>query len=717
MTDLSPAERLTLQQLRLREWIGRSARGGDAQLSSRPEPERGRAAGLPQVWQMTRKLDLHSWQESACEAWFRGDRRGTIKVVTGAGKTVVALAIIERLQRLDPELRVAIVVPTIVLMNQWYEMIREHSNLPEQSVGRLGGGQFGTFDEATRILIAVLASARKKMPQLVGEDLGRHLLLVGDECHRVGAPEMSHVLDTRRAYNLGLSATPERGDGEDDEGTGAHVEWARNGLGPIVYEMSFAQALDLDVLPPFEIDHYGLPLTAREVHQYTTLSNSITETRRDLLHSSATARRAGGGERLLSWARRVASRSGDLAGLASRFVNDTTRRKQLLYRAQSRKSATLALVRETLEARPGARVILFHESIDEVVRLFELLESEDVPAVMEHSELPTELRETSLELFRSGAAQVVVSARSLIEGFNVPEADLGIIVASSSSPRQRIQSIGRVLRRHRGPEGEEKTSRVCVLYVRDTVDEAIYEREDWNKLIGLDRNRYFTWDPPAEAVELGAPPRAAIPTEGDIDTAALALGDEWPGRYDGEEFSSDSLGNVSSLDGRIAVNPQDVPETVIKLKGQPGRFKVTPQQQLVLVLMPGQDGGWIVRFGGPLAEPFSFVATQASARVDASGLYPGDLYDGPLEPAQELRFRRRRAGVVAMRRRRGGEVFASGNQAETLVDVLRRLNRTHGPISKFFVNELGHAFWREKGTARFIIAEAGNLFPVDEHAP
>ena len=241
---------------------------------------------------MTRKLDLHPWQESACDAWFRGDRRGTIKVVTGAGKTVVALAIIERLQRLDPELRVAIVVPTIVLMNQWRDMILEHSNLPEQAVGRLGGGQFGTFDEATRILIAVLASARKKMPHLVGEDLGRHVLLVADECHRVGAPEMSRVLDTRRAYNLGLSATPERG---DDEGAGAHVEWARNGLGPIVYEMSFAQALDLDVLPPFEINHYGLPLTARESHQYTTLSNSITEVRRELLHSSALSASLAGG--------------------------------------------------------------------------------------------------------------------------------------------------------------------------------------------------------------------------------------------------------------------------------------------------------------------------------------------------------------------------------------------------------------------------------------
>ena len=263
-------------------------------------------------------------------------------------------------------------------------------------------------------------------------------------------------------------------------------------------------------------------------------------------------------------------------------------------------------MRGTLETSSGARVILFHESIAEVVRLFELLESEAMPAVMEHSQLPAELRDTSLELFRSGAAQVVVSARSLIEGFNVPEADLGIIVASSSSPRQRIQSIGRVLRRHRGSQGDEKTSRICVLYIRDTVDETVYERQDWNKLIGLDRNRYFTWDPPGEAVELDAPPRAAIPAERDIDITVLAFGDEWPGRYDGEEFSSDALGNVSSLDGRIALNSQDVPERIRNLKGRPGRFKVTPLQQVILVRTQGEGRAWITQFGGRLGGTVRF---------------------------------------------------------------------------------------------------------------
>ena len=288
MTDLSRSERLTLQQLRLREWIGRSTGRAVVEESSCPDPEGPATAGLPQVWEMTRSLNLHPWQESACDAWFRGNRRGTIKVVTGAGKTVVALAIIERLQRHDPELRVAIVVPTIVLMNQWHDVMREHSNLPEQAFGRLGGGHSETFGNVTRILIAVLPSARKELPGLVDEDLGRHLLLVGDECHRVGAPEMSRVLQTRRAHSLGLSATPERADDGDDGAIGVPVEEASNGFGSIVYEMSFAQALDLDVLPPFGIDHFGLPLTKSEQHQYATLSSSITETRRELLHSSAT---------------------------------------------------------------------------------------------------------------------------------------------------------------------------------------------------------------------------------------------------------------------------------------------------------------------------------------------------------------------------------------------------------------------------------------------
>ena len=234
--------------------------------------------------------------------------------------------------------------------------------------------------------------------------------------------------------------------------------------------------------------------------------------------------------------------------------------------------------------------------------------------------------------------------------------------------------------------------------------------------MGLDRNTYFAWDPPSEPLQLDAPPRAAIPAEADIDAEALDLGDEWPGRYDGEEFSSDALGNVLSLDGRIANNPQGIPERVLKLKERSGRFKVTPQQRVVLVTTQSEDRHWITRFAGFLGESFDFAAPPTPLGPPTDTLKPGDPYGGPLEPVTELRFRKLRNGVVA-RPRRGGEDFASGDQADNLVAILRELNSNRGPISKFFVNEQGHAFWRERGSAYFIFDQAGSLFPDDELRP
>jgi superfamily II DNA or RNA helicase len=715
MSGLSSQQRLTLQQLRLLDWAGSHAQPDD--LASREPAGAGPEAGPPDGWWgLTGGLTLAPWQREAVDAWFAAGRRGTVKVVTGAGKTVVALAIAERLQRSDPDLRVVIVVPTIVLMQQWHETLRRRSNLPPEAVGRLGGGYSDDFGEPRRILIAVLASARKVLPELVRRaGVSDHLLFVADECHRVGAPEMSAVLRTPRSYVLGLSATPERDDDADLGGGLSPAGQLNRELGGIIYEMTFAEAIRAGVLPPFEVHHYGLSLTADEARQYQALTRAINDTRRELLASSQSARKAGGGEQLMTWARRASARSGGLSGLAARYVNDVTRRKRLLYRAANRTAATRSLVRDALAARKDARVILFHESIDEVVSLFELLARDELPVVMEHSELPGELREASLDLFRTGDAQVIVSARSLIEGFDVPEADLGIIVASSSSPRQRIQSIGRVLRKPRGETGDRKSSRICVLYVRDSVDEAIYERQDWDKLIGADRSRYFAWDPPDEPREQPGPPRSAVPGETDIELGLLRPGDTYPGRYEGEEFSADSLGNVSDADGRTARNPQGIPKLITELKGQPGRFKVTPRRKAILALVPDEQDGWRAIYGGILDTPFQFgQAADPADPVDITSLTLGDPYPGPVEPATRLRFRQRGGGVIA-KRVPGGEVFAQGPEAERLTSALRELARAHRPISRILVNRFGHALWVEDGVPRFIGALSGDLkFPDDD---
>ena len=706
---LSPDERLMLHQLRLVNWAEAHSKH-DAPTSPDPLLDGAQGRPMPLLWILTNSIELAAWQRSARDSWFAAGRRGTLKVVTGAGKTFAALAIMEQLQREDPNLRVAIVVPTIVLMNQWIEVLRTRSNLPESSLARIGGGHSDDFDQTRRVMVTVLASARKELPAIVrSREIGDHLLLIVDECHRAGAPEMSAVLKTPRRYSLGLSATPERDDiaeeGVADYGTSTlGLE-----IGPIVYEMTFAEATELGILPPFELHHLGLSLSPTEAVRYEALSRSISEARRELRSASPSARKLNG-DQLLAWARRVSARGqSSVTGLAYRFVNDTSRRKLLLYHAESRVTATRNLVRHALESRLSARVILFHESITEVVALFGYLRDDGFPVVMEHSELPQDLREQTLDLFRSGVASVIVSARSLIEGFNVPETDLGIIVASSSSPRQRIQSIGRVLRTYRDCAGGEKSSRVCVLYVRDSVDEQIYERENWDELMGLDRNRYFRWDPPDAPVELPGPPRSAIPTEERIDLGSLSVGDTYPGHYEGSEFSTDSHGNVANDLGHVTVNPQGIPAVVKCLKGNPGRFRVTSRKRAILVRVQTDTGGWETLYGGTLTKPFKFdIAETVPSGLDVARLGPGDPYPGPIQPAEEFRFRQRMGGVVG-KRVRGGVAFAHGPNADRIVAILKDVRQGLTPVSKIYINQLNHAFWREEGVPRFIVALDGKI--------
>ena len=257
-------------------------------------PDKGENDGIPERLELTRGLVLHDWQNQCVEAWFRNEKRGVIKVVTGAGKTVLALAIAERLQQSElPALRIAIVVPTVVLLSQWQEELAIHGNLPATAIGLMGAGHNDRFSGDTCVLICVLNSAARKLAQTV-EDAGiaDRLLLIVDECHRAGAAEMQHVFRARRAFSLGLSATPERSEDlpADDETADrldgdekpASFENSVLGqeLGPVVFEMSYADAISRGVLPPFQVVHYGLSLSSEERGRYDHLSKQIKDLRK-----------------------------------------------------------------------------------------------------------------------------------------------------------------------------------------------------------------------------------------------------------------------------------------------------------------------------------------------------------------------------------------------------------------------------------------------------
>lgn len=128
---------------------------------------------------------------------------GLFDVMTGSGKTVMALNVISRMKK-----KTLIIVHKSFLMNQWLERIEQF--LPDARVGRIQGECVDIDDKD--IVIGMLQSlSMKEYHEDTFKSFG---LLVCDEVHHMSAEVFVRALQciTTR-YTLGLSATMQRKDG------------------------------------------------------------------------------------------------------------------------------------------------------------------------------------------------------------------------------------------------------------------------------------------------------------------------------------------------------------------------------------------------------------------------------------------------------------------------------------------------------------------------
>lgn len=719
-------QQILLHQLKLIDYWG----GLNLREIEESEKINKLSSDLPKEWFFTKDIHLYDWQKECIEKWFH-HKKGTVKVVTGAGKTIIALAIIEKLQKeIQKDLRVVIIVPTIVLMNQWYEEIMKRSNLTPEFVGRFGGGFKETFSEKKRILITVLASAYKELPKIVDDaKISDKLLFIADECHRLGAKEMSKIFQTKRAYSLGLSATPERedtklfdeeefeffSDTKDLNDIDYNYSLLGNELGEIIYDFTFVDALKQGIIPQFTIKHYGLELTNEERMKYEQLTREINKLKDELSHQVPL------GKNIFQYARqRSKYKDIQLDDPWHILEYKVTSRKHLLYDIEARYKAIINIIKNEFENNPNARIIIFHEKIESVMKIFYFLFNDGFPAIAEHSKLPNSIREEGLELFRKGIAKIIVSAKALIEGFNVPEIDVGIIAASSTSVRQRIQSIGRVLRKHKGAPGEEKHSLIYILYASKTVDEHIYKKVDWDKITGIKNNFFYIGVPfENEKPQIG-PPFMPLRKDYEISEEELSPGSIYPGEYEGEEFTCDSNNNIRNAKDKYVINPGNLPEKIREIKGSYGRFKITPVKNYVLVNVLEKDA-WITKFVTALREPLRYRDKKNNISDDSEinewikKANPGDEYpfvDIPIQKIQ-IYFKNKRNGVIS-KKILHGETFARtienaidkemGQDAENLIKIIKNLISKNLKISKLLLNEKNHILFRQGGKLYYIYA-------------
>jgi superfamily II DNA or RNA helicase len=375
------------------------------------------------------------YQEEAIASWEKNGKRGVVILPTGAGKSLVAQIAIEKINR-----STLVVVPTIDLMNQWYDLLVSNFDV---EIGLIGGGYF----EQGAIIVTTYASAFRFMERM-GDRFG---LLIFDECHHLPSSVYRYSAEMSIApFRLGLTATPERTDNANSALTQL--------IGPIIYRRE-AQDLAGEYLANYTVVRINVQLTPEERAAY--------ESERAIFRSFI------GGLGI-----NMTSLDGWQSFIAASARSETGRRAMLAYRESKRialgTDAKLRLLKDLLRRHPNDRTLIFTAENDMVYRISEQFL---IPAITHETNIKE--RRQWLEAFNKGEVLALATSKVLNEGVNIPEASVAIVLSGSGSTREHIQRLGRILRKQPGKE--------AVLYelvTLDTAEENISRRRS-------DANQFF----------------------------------------------------------------------------------------------------------------------------------------------------------------------------------------------------------------------------------
>ena len=344
---------------------------------------------------------LRDYQNEALIAWTRNDCRGVIALPTGSGKTIVAVAALAKVN-----LRTLIVAFTKEQLYQWKRALTEFTDVDEAYIGMY-------FSEEKRIAPITLTTYQTAFRH-ASKFAPYYGLLIIDEVHHLPAEKFKYIATSLPApKRLGLSATPYREDGK-------HLELFPL-MGGVVYSKSPQELAELGYLASYKVITIRVTLKPDEKKKYLELRRKY----RGLI---------GGADfnEVLEAARRGNKRAIE----ALKIHNEI---KQLVQKSKSKFDKTVKIIKD--ELKRDAKIIVFAHYVDLAKRI-----ADAVKGYLLTGETDNKRRRIILETFRKIPSGVLVVTTVGDEGLDIPDANVGILVAGTGSRRQFIQRLGRLLR-------------------------------------------------------------------------------------------------------------------------------------------------------------------------------------------------------------------------------------------------------------------------------
>ena len=400
-------------------------------------------------------ISLFYYQKEALDKWMKSGFSMLFEMATGTGKTRTAIAGFNYVRHKHTRTITVVACPQNALAKQWKENEVASFNLNFDKEVVIDGtvSKWKTilkdvclengagFADHCIIYTTHDTASSNKFISILSENVSSSTVLtfVGDEVHWLGAKTLRKALLTFYKYRIGLSATPSRW--FDDAGT----RLLENYFGDNHYEFTMKDAL-AEINPitgkHFLVDYMYLvsriSLNEEEGQKYAELTDKISKLYRMKDNDPE------------------AAEAYDLLLL---------KRAKIIKNADNKYSVLSNILDKMIEEEQLENLIIF-VSPQQKERVLKMLEIKGVihhQLTQEEGNAPrrefgglTE-RQHIIKLFKDKQYQALVAIKCLDEGIDIPSACRGILMSSSTNPREYVQRIGRIIR-------QDKDKKLAYLY-------------------------------------------------------------------------------------------------------------------------------------------------------------------------------------------------------------------------------------------------------------
>ena len=412
---------------------------------------------------------LFFYQADALNKWKNNDYRMLFEMATGTGKTRTAIAGIKYLNQTRNRLITIISTPQNTLSKQWKDEVDaqglcfDESVVVDGSVTNWEGlltkllykNGTGLADHCVFYTTHITASSDKFTNAMrTCLQPGTEVLFVGDETHWLGARKLHNALLPEYKYRIGLSATPSRW--FDDAGTARLADF----YGNATFEFTIKDALT--EYNPMTGKHFlvnynylisKVRLTEEETKEYKDVSNRISKL----------------------W--NMKDSDPDAATRLERLME---KRANIIKNADA-KYDELERILDDLESKGRIENLIIFVSSQQILQVLDILNNRGIIShkLTEKEGTKAEKRfnnkserEAIIAKFKAGVYQALIAIKCMDEGIDIPTADLGILMASSTNPREYVQRIGRIIRQ--APDKKfANLYDICVDTIADLDDDSI----------------------------------------------------------------------------------------------------------------------------------------------------------------------------------------------------------------------------------------------------